>query len=74
MNDLKTSERSSLGKNLKNLMIWYTMAKDMPCSQVPVIDILHEYRSLAGILGRNAHRGQQPPQYNTRVKVEIDEE
>lgn len=73
MNDLKTSERSSLGENLRSLMLWYQMAKDMPCTEVPVMEILHEFRSLAGIRGRNAHRGQQPPQYDTRVKMEIDD-
>ena len=35
MNNLKTAQRSRLGNNLKNLMLWHTMAKDMPCAEVP---------------------------------------
>ena len=74
MNDLKTAERNRLGKNLRNLMKWNCMAKEMSCEQVPAMEILHEFRSLAGIRGRNAHRPHQPPQYiETRVKMEIDD-
>ena len=73
MNDIKTAERSRLGKNLKNLMTWYCMAKEMSCEQVPAMDILLEFRSLAGVRGRYAHRPHQPPQYETRVKMEIDD-
>ena len=72
MNNLKTAQRSSLGKNLKNLMLWHTSARDMACAQVPVMDILAEFRALAGIRGRNAHRGTNPPEYDHRVKMEID--
>ena len=72
MNNLKTAQRSNLGKNLKNLMVWHTMAKDLSCAQVPVMDILNEFRALAGIRGRNAHRGTDPPQYDHRVKVEVE--
>ena len=49
---------------------WHIMSSDlgeMPGTEVPVMEILHEFRSLAGIRGRNAHRAQQPPQYDTRV-------
>lgn len=75
MNDLKTAERNKLGKNLKHLMLWYQMAKDMPCEQVPIMEILHEFRTLAGIRGRNAHRPFQPPNPagGIRVKMEIDD-
>ena len=74
MNDLKTAERNSLGKNLKNLMKWHFMAKEMSCEQVPVMEILHKICLLAGIRGRNAHRPHQPPQYTeTQVKMEIDD-
>ena len=46
----------------------------MPCSEVPVLDILlHEFRALAGMRGRNAHRGHQPPKYDHTVKVEIED-
>ena len=31
-----------------------------------VMDILNEFRALAGIRGRNAHRGSNPPQYDHR--------
>ena len=40
--------------------------------QVPVLDILKEFRQLAGIRGRNAHRPSAPPQYDFKVKVEIN--
>ena len=72
MSSSKTAQRSSLGKNLKNLMAWHTMGKDLSCAQVPVMDILAEFRALAGIRGRNAHRGTNPPQYDHRVKVELE--
>jgi hypothetical protein len=73
MNDLKTAERNRLGKNLKNITAWHFMAKEMSCEQVPVMEILHKFPSLAGIKGRYAHRGHPPPQYaETRVKIEID--
>ena len=34
----------------------------MENAAVPVMDIMHEFKKLAGIRGRNAHRGTQPPQ------------
>ena len=41
MNDLKTSERNSLGQaNLKHLMTWHVGGKDLKSEQVPVMDIL----------------------------------
>ena len=43
-------------------------------TDLPVMDILNEFRALAGIRGRNAHRPTQPPQYDHRVKMEIDEQ
>ena len=64
MNDLKTAERSSLGASLKNLMVWHSMGKHLSCEQVPVVPILREFRALAGVKGRNAHRGQAPPQHD----------
>uniref|UniRef100_A0A7S0LQS7 HAT C-terminal dimerisation domain-containing protein n=1 Tax=Coccolithus braarudii TaxID=221442 RepID=A0A7S0LQS7_9EUKA len=66
MNDLKTSERNRLGANLKNLMTWHYMAKEQACTDVPVWEILHEFRLLAGIKGRYANKGQQSPQYDTQ--------
>jgi len=71
MNNLKTAQRSRLGANLRNLMLWYTMGKELKSAEVPVMDILNEFRALAGIRGRNAHRATQPPQYDHRVKMEI---
>ena len=65
MNDLKTAERNSLGNILENLMKWHFMAKEMPCEQVPVMEILHEFCLLAGIRGRNAHWPHQPPHGST---------
>ena len=40
---------------------------------MPVMAILKEFRALAGIRGRSAHRGTAPPKYATRVKVELEE-
>ena len=51
-------------------MAWHTMGKDL---DVPVMDILTEFRALAGVRGRHAHGGQQPPQYDFRVKMEIED-
>lgn len=73
MNNLKTAHRSSLGKSLKHLMVWHTMGKELSCEQLPVMDILYEFRALAGVRGRNAHRGQQPPKYDLRAKVDISD-
>tara|TARA_B110000259_G_C13647800_1_gene255030 strand:- start:72 stop:353 length:282 start_codon:yes stop_codon:yes gene_type:complete len=70
MNDLKTAERSRLAEKLSSLMMWHVEGRAMACSEVPVMDILQEFRVLAGIRGRNAHRGQQPPKYDHTVKVE----
>ena len=47
MNDLKTAERSRLGASLKNLMMWHTMGKEMPCEAVPVMEILEQFRKLS---------------------------
>ena len=55
-------------------MVWYTMGKELASSEVPVMDILKEFRALAGIRGRNAHRGTQPPEYDHRVKVQLDDD
>ena len=74
MNDLKTVERSTLNQeNLKNLMIWHTVAKQLTCAQVPVMAILEEFRKMSGVRGRLAHRGSDPPKYGYRVKAEVDE-
>ena len=73
MNDLKTAERSRLGEKLSSLMMWHVAARTISCSEVPVLDILHEFRALAGIRGRKAHRGHQPPEYDHTVKVEIED-
>jgi hypothetical protein len=38
-----------------------------------VVAILEEFRRLASVCGRNAHRGKAPPKYNYIVKVEEGE-
>ena len=64
MNNLKTADRSALGQaNLKNIMIWHTMAHDLSYEQVPVQEILKEFRAMAGIRGRKAHKPTPPPAY-----------
>jgi hypothetical protein len=73
MNDLKTELRSRLGQvNLRNLMVWHTAAKDLPFANVPVMEILEAFRNLSGIRGRHAHRGTAPPQYDFRIKEELE--
>jgi len=72
MNDLKTVERSRLGEKLSSLMLcgmWRLAGRTMPCCNVPVLDILHEFRALAGIRGRYAHRGHQPPVYDHKAEI-----
>ena len=73
MNDLKTAQRSALAEKLSSLMVWHVAGRTMPCCDVPVLDILHEFRALAGIRGRNAHRGHQLPVYDHKVKAEIED-
>ena len=46
--------------------------KGLKSEEVPVMDILKEFRGLAGIRGRNAHKPSAPPQYNFNVKIEVD--
>ena len=58
--------------NLNNMMLWHVMAKHLKHEEVPVLDILKEFRELAGIRGRNAHTGTTPPSYDFKVKVELD--
>ena len=77
MNDIKTALRSCMGtENLKNLMLWHRMARKleedgslsaqhMACYDVPVMEIVEEYRAMgtAGVRGRNAHRPFPIPTY-----------
>ena len=73
MNDLKTAERNTLGQvNLNNLMFWHIAAKHLKAEEVPVLEILAEFRELAGAFGRNAHKPTMPPSYDFRVKVEVE--
>ena len=87
MNDIKTSERSSMGQqNIKNLMLWHIsghqMNEDdkkekMPCRNVPVMAILKEFRDMAeGVRGRKAHRAQEVPKYEYekhRAPIKVEE-
>ena len=75
MNDIKTAERNRMGQqNLTNLMLWHFVARKMEedgtrssaaisHSDVPVMAILKEFREMAGVKGRNVHRGTDPPTY-----------
>ena len=83
MNDLKTAERSLLKQEtLKNLMLWHSLATKvvdgkrthLDCKEVPVMAILKEFREMAGIRGRNTHRGTTPPKYEYTVKVKVDKD
>ena len=55
-------------------MVWYSLAKERKFEEVPVMAILKEFRDMAGIRGRNAHKPTPPPKYDYRVKVEVEDE
>ena len=64
MNNIKTAERASMGQqNLRNLMLWHEMAKELKPQEVPVMAILKEFREMAGPKGRTAHRAAPKPVY-----------
>ena len=64
MNDIKTAERARMGqRNLKKLMLWHRMAKDLKAQDVPVMAILKEFRAMAGEQGRRPHHAQNPITY-----------
>ena len=62
------AERSSLGNvNLSNLMVWHFLGKDLKCEQLPVMSILKEFRDMAGVKGRYAHKPSEPPVYDYQL-------
>jgi len=66
MNDIKTSERSSLGqRNLANLMFWHYHGRNMKAWEVPVQEILKEFHELVkgSKRGRQAHPAAAPIKY-----------
>ena len=64
MNDIKTSERSTMGqRNLKNLMLWHRIAKELKPQDIPVMAIIKEWRSMAGDKGRRPHHAAAPITY-----------
>ena len=64
MNDIKRAERARMGqRNLRNLMIWHHHGKARACKDVPVMAILKEFRAMARLRGRQAHRAQPTPTY-----------
>ena len=68
MNDLKTAERNKLGNdNLKNLMTWHILGKQLKCEQVPVMSILKEFRDMADGKGRKPHKPSEPPVYDYQL-------
>ena len=76
MNDIKTVERSNMmTRNLKNLMIWHRLArkleedgslskKHLSFYDVPVMPIVKEFRDMAGVRSRKAHRAWKLPNYD----------
>ena len=61
MNGLKTAERSSLGQeNLRDLMKWHNSGKDLKCEEVPVMQILKEFRALGGVRGQGPEYAPPP--------------
>ena len=64
MNNIKTAERSTMGqKNLKNLMLWHELGKQLSPQELPVMAILKEFREMAGPGGRHAHHAAPQPTY-----------
>ena len=70
-------------KNLKHLMLWHSLATKvvsmkrtkLECQDVPVMAILKEFREMAGVKGRNAHRAAPKITYEyekhrSAVKIE----
>jgi hypothetical protein len=87
MNDLKTSERASMGQQiLKNLMLWHDIMgyttdtegkkEKMKCRDVPVMAILKEFRAMAdGVRGRKPHHPAEVPKYEyekCRAPIKVD--
>ena len=58
-------------KNLKHLMLWHSLGKDLKCEEVPVMAILKKFRDLAGVRGRTRHVGTNPPKYDYRVQADV---
>ena len=86
MNDIKTAERSSIGqRNLKNLMLWFVSArnieadgslggKKMACRDVPVMEIVKEFREINQRRNGN-HKPEEVPKYEYekhRAPVKIE--
>ena len=69
MNDIKTSERASLGQhNLAALMFWHYHGRNLKAWEAPVEEILKEFRAMAdGERGRKAHRPAEVPKYEYDV-------
>ena len=79
MNNIKTAERSRMLDNLKRLMLWHRWSLGgacslprpvgggvewrIPCTAVPVMDIIKEWRLMAGPKGRTSHRPAPVPVY-----------
>ena len=74
MNNIKTVDRSTMGqRNLRNLMLWHQMGKQLEPEEVPVMAILKEFREMAGPAGRKSHRPSNPVTYGYekhRIKPE----
>jgi hypothetical protein len=64
LNNIKTADRARMGQqNLKNLMLWHEMGKQLTPQELPVMAILKEFREMAGPGGRTAHRPSEPSTY-----------
>ena len=71
MNDLKTSERNRLNnRNLRNLMVWHYYGKRFKnISELPVLEILAEFRSICEMKQvRKPHRPQPPMVWPHKVE------
>ena len=73
MNDIKTSERASLGqRNLAALMSWHYHGHKLKPWQVPVHETFKEFRAMAAdrVFGRSKHSAAVPIVYDYKVNSE----
>ena len=71
MNELKTADRSRMSQqNLRNIMLWYSMAKDLKPQELPVLAILKKFRELSGVRGHKSHRPAPRIEYDYEKQIE----
>ena len=74
MNDIKVAERSSMSTAvLRDLIMWYFHGKEMPAHELPVLEIIKEWRTLHAELHgaeskQKPHRPAPPRVYDYTVQ------